>query len=107
MTLGGRSIATLLILSAGGEAVQHIGGYEFFQWIGRIFMSHKSNLGDYDVQLHHETPGERGAYLVSDDGDKDKAVWIPKSQCEIEPSPTGHGYVITLPEWLAIEKGLA
>lgn len=62
----------------------------------------KSDLVDLTMQLHHETAK---AVLVSDDGDKTKAVWVPLSQCEVEPK--GKGIVIvTMPEWLAIEKGL-
>ena len=68
----------------------------------------KSDLIDVAVQMHAET---EKAVLVSDDGDKDKAVWIPKSQCEIEFDSSmkirGKGSaMITLPEWLAKERGL-
>lgn len=41
----------------------------------------KSNLEDIEVSLHHSTAK---AYLVSLDGDRRHAVWIPKSQCELE-----------------------
>lgn len=58
----------------------------------------KSDLIDITVQIHHET--ER-AWLVSDGGEK---VWIPKSQAEI--APEGKVWVLTMPEWLAVEKGL-
>ena len=61
----------------------------------------KSDLIDVAVQLHHET---EKAWLVSDDGDKAKAVWIPKSQAEIEPKGSAH--ILTLPEWLANDKRL-
>lgn len=62
----------------------------------------KSDLLDLKVMRHAET--ER-AVLVSDDGDSKKAVWLPKQNVEIENGP--HGTVtITLPEWLALEKGL-
>lgn len=57
----------------------------------------RSNLIDCAVHLHHET--ER-AMLVSDTGDKRDAVWIPKSQAELADG------VLTIPEWLAIEKDL-
>lgn len=57
----------------------------------------KSDLIDCAVQLHHETPK---AWLVSDDGDRKRAVWIPKSQAEFAEG------VITMPEWLAKDKGL-
>lgn len=66
----------------------------------------KSDLIDIVVQMHAET---EKAVLVSDDGDKDKAVWIPKSQCEVEPKAVVKGerfHTITLPEWLAKDKGL-
>lgn len=62
----------------------------------------KSDLLDITVQLHHETPK---AILVSDDGDKDKAVWLPFSQCEVERK-SGGIVIVTLPEWLATDKGL-
>lgn len=66
----------------------------------------KSDLIDVTVQKHAETAK---AFLVSDDGDKSKAVWIPKSQCEIEAKACVGGedfYELTLPEWLAKDKGL-
>lgn len=61
----------------------------------------KSDLADIDVQLHHET---EKAWLVSSDGDRENAIWIPKSQAEIEPK--GKHHVLTCPEWLATDKGL-
>lgn len=60
----------------------------------------KSDLIDIKVKLHHETAK---AILVSDDGDLQRAVWIAKSQCEIEAKGAYHE--LTLPEWLAKEKG--
>ena len=62
----------------------------------------KSDLIDLTLQRHHETPK---AILVSDDGDKDKAVWLPLSQVEVVEK--GQGIVeVTVPEWLAKDKGL-
>jgi len=61
----------------------------------------KSDLVDVEVELHHETAG---AVLVSDTGELKRAVWIPKSQCEIEPKGALH--ILTLPQWLAQERGL-
>lgn len=75
----------------------------------------KSDLTDLTLALHHET---KLAVLVSETGDEKKAVWIPKSQCEVEP--TGRFcqqnnavgtrkypvIIVTLPEWQAINKGL-
>lgn len=62
----------------------------------------KSDLVDVAVQLHHET--ER-AVLVSDSGDREKAIWIPLSQCEVEKRKGGV-VVVTMPEWMAFERGL-
>lgn len=73
-------------------------------------------LTDLTVCLHHETDK---AVLVSETGDGMKAVWLPKSQCEVErtgkttkaKSASGEKVwpvvVVTMPEWLAINKGLA
>ena len=62
----------------------------------------KSDLIDVTVQLHHETDK---AILVSDDGDRGNAVWLPLSQCEIQKQ-RGGVVIVTLPEWLALDKGL-
>ena len=62
----------------------------------------KSDLIDLTLQKHHETPK---AILVSDDGDKNRAVWLPLSQVEVVEK--GQGIVeVTVPEWLAKDKGL-
>ena len=63
----------------------------------------KSDLIDVTMQLHHRTDR---AILVSDDGDKDNAVWLPLSQVEVLPKNDGM-VEVTMPEWLAVEKGLA
>jgi hypothetical protein len=67
----------------------------------------RSDLIDIAVIIHHETkPGkpDAGAILVSD-GDRKKAVWLPKSAVEIERRPRGEA-IVTMPERLAIDKGL-
>lgn len=58
-------------------------------------------LFDFAATLKHETkPGNRdeGAYLVTD-GVKD--YWLPKKLTE----DNGDG-TFTIPEWLAVEKGI-
>lgn len=60
------------------------------------------DLVDLSVQLLHET---EKAYLVTD-STPEKGVWIPKSQCELEKSSVGGVWTITMPEWLAHDKGL-
>ena len=63
----------------------------------------KSNLIDIDVEVVHRT---EKAVLVHT-GNKERSVWIPLSQCEIESNGAFDGIeTITLPEQLALEKGL-
>jgi hypothetical protein len=66
------------------------------------FKMTKSTLVDIDVYVFMET---NAAYLVSDTGDRRNAVWVAKSQCELERKKEAKG-VLTLPEWVAEDKGL-
>ena len=63
---------------------------------------HRSDLIDLTLALHMKT--ER-AILVSETGEEAKAVRLPLAQCEVAPL-TRQKVVVTLPEWLALEKGL-
>jgi hypothetical protein len=66
----------------------------------------KSDLIDINGVRHAETTK---AVLISDDGVSENAVWLPKAHCEFEPfrGRDGLSYVkVTMPEWLAVEKGL-
>lgn len=58
---------------------------------------------DLTMHIHHETDA---AIRASDTGEDKDAVWLPKSQIEIERKGSGPTAVITLPEWLAMDKGL-
>jgi hypothetical protein len=58
----------------------------------------KSDLVDVAVELKHET---KAAYLVTD-GDRD--IWLPKSQVEL--CDHDGATIVTMPEWLALEKNL-
>lgn len=61
-----------------------------------------SDLVDIAVVLKRETDK---AWCVDVGGIAD--VWLPKSQCELERSRYfGQADTLTLPEWLAKEKGL-
>lgn len=62
----------------------------------------KSDLIDIDMQIFAETAK---AVLMSDTGRKENAVWLPKSQIEYDQASIGMVQV-TMPEWLAKEKGL-
>lgn len=64
----------------------------------------KSDLIDIAGVLHAETAM---AILFSDTAHKEDAVWLPKSQIEIEHDGGRRGFVtVTLPERVAKEKGL-
>lgn len=56
---------------------------------------------DIEVAILIETDK---AVLITDDGDTENAVWIPKSQIEIERTKD-HFAIVTMEEWLAIDKG--
>jgi hypothetical protein len=62
----------------------------------------RSDLIDMDVQVIRRT---NMAVLVTLDV-PDNAVWIPLSQAELHPTGIGGIETLTLPEWLATEKGL-
>ena len=62
----------------------------------------KSNIIDIDVEVTART---EKAVLVHI-GVKDNAVWLPLSQVEISPTGFGGIETVTLPEWLALDKGL-
>lgn len=56
---------------------------------------------DIDVILVHETGA---AVLVKSDEDAE-GIWLPKSQIEVDGDIGAYGSV-TVPTWLAEEKGL-
>lgn len=69
----------------------------------------KLDLVDLDMSLHHETKPQLcndGALLVSLDGNRAKAVWLPKSLVSFEVDQGRGTVAVTIPEWLAIQKGL-
>lgn len=62
--------------------------------------AYNAGLVDIACVLKHETAA---AYLV-DDG-INEALWLPKSQVELWEDAR-QGTMVTLPEWLALEKGM-
>lgn len=62
-----------------------------------------SDIIDLDLIMRAETAA---AVMVAETEDALKAVWLPKSQIEIERKAGSRIVTITLPEWLAIDKGL-
>ncbi|MGQ4813067.1 hypothetical protein ACCZ74_12305 [Agrobacterium vitis] len=61
-----------------------------------------SDLVDIAACRHAET---EKAILISDDGDRKRAVWVPKEHCEIETDNFKNFITVTMPEWLALDKG--
>jgi len=71
---------------------------------------------EIEVFVHRTTLGDRGAMLVSLDGEASGAVWLPRSQIIDEdaqpwrPVPGrdvgAYRAVLTVPAWLAAENGL-
>lgn len=74
-----------------------------------------SDLRDLRLARHHQTDA---AVLVSSGGNLTRPVWLPKSKVEIEETgefmhvwndeyrKSAAVVVVTLPEWLAKQKGL-
>ncbi len=67
------------------------------------------NYHGFTLHLHHETyEGDelRGALKVSETGDDKKAFWVPKSQLKERRDIKTNQVFVSMPEWLALEKGL-
>lgn len=60
-------------------------------------------LCDVEMHIHLET---HAAIFASVDGDRSNAKWLPKSQIEFDDTPGETTVVVTMPESLAIDKGL-
>lgn len=63
-------------------------------------------LVDIEVVVHHSTDL---AYLVSTDGDRKNAKWIPKSACELEERRVPYKpsmMILTTTQQVAIDKEL-
>ncbi len=61
----------------------------------------KSDLIDLTVIVKHRTDR---AVLVDDGGEV--PIWVPLSQCEFSRNIGRRTHTLTLPEWLALEKGM-
>lgn len=71
----------------------------------------KSDLVDISCKVISDDPSKKAIAIT--DGTTEKLpggrerlkwFWLPRSQIEIEPK-AGH-VIITMPEWLALDKGL-
>ena len=67
----------------------------------KILQSADKNYLEFEIEIIRETDK---AILISDGTAQE---WIPKSQLEDDPDRRNNGlYLIIIPEWLAIDKGL-
>lgn len=62
----------------------------------------KSDVIDIDGAVEARTENA----VLFHTGDKVSAAWLPLSQIEIEETGFKGIFTVTLPEWLALEKGL-
>ena len=65
----------------------------------------ENNCVELSVYLHMVTDD---AYLVSDTGDNDDAVWVPRSQCEsdFDRDSIDSDIELEVQEWIAKDRGL-
>lgn len=61
----------------------------------------RSDLIDITVRVHAKTPK---AVLVSESGDEKEAQWLPLSQIEVIETNKSSVVIVSIPEWLAIDK---
>jgi hypothetical protein len=64
---------------------------------------HASGRSDL-VDIAGELRADRERSIQFFDGSK--TVWLPKSQIEVEKTGPNNFVTVTMPEWLALEKGL-
>jgi len=62
----------------------------------------RSNILDIDGAIEAETDKA----VLFHTGDKNEAVWLPRSQIEINDTGFGGIHTVSIPEWLADDKGL-
>jgi hypothetical protein len=67
----------------------------------------RNDIINVECTLHADPAGAL-AILVSSDGLEDSAVWLPRSQIEYDRNASvGDIITVTMPEWLATDKGLS
>jgi hypothetical protein len=62
----------------------------------------RSNVVDIDGAIEARTQKA----VLFHTGNKEEAAWLPLSQIEIAETGVGGIVTVTLPEWLALDKGL-
>lgn len=62
---------------------------------------------DVEVFVHHTTHAAMLVSLIEPDGKTvSEKVWLPLSQIEAESTDSNETTTVSIPEWLAIDKGL-
>lgn len=66
-----------------------------------------SNLIDIACEVRRDRPHQKaiavadGSTEMKDGREREKWFWLPRTEIEVNPNGT-----VTMPEWLALEKGL-
>lgn len=66
----------------------------------------RSNIIDIDIDIDGAIEARTEKAVLFHTGDKSEAVWLPKSLIKIEETGVGGIFTVSMPEWLATEKGL-
>lgn len=64
----------------------------------------KSDVIDLYLILVHQT--EKAILVNETEDNSGKSIWLPKSKVEFDDVTPGTATTVTLPEWLALDKGL-
>ena len=59
----------------------------------------------FQTELHLHFTTDK-AILVSENGERSKAFWLPLSMIDFTKTDGGKGVIVTLPEWLAAKHKL-
>lgn len=65
----------------------------------------RDEMLELELHLHHQTDW---SWLVSDDGKRDRAVWLPRSVVDrgVRTSRRAPTYKFDVPRWMAEREGL-
>lgn len=66
----------------------------------------RSDLIDIECEYRYATESAIAIYDGQLKDGQEVWIWLPKSQIEFQQHPPSLRITVTLPEWLAIEKGL-
>ena len=64
----------------------------------------KSDIIDISLILVNQT--EKAILVNETEDNSGRSVWLPKSKVEFEDVTPGTVTTVTIPEWLALDKGL-